>query len=139
MATVTVMFSIYYFFASFVALFRFLHWSGAVRTVGYAVSVSEPKNSYSYGSGQKRKYTYEMIANDDDMALPCTYVETTGKDAEPGLALNTLVDLMVLKDQAKAITMDDYAALKKQLYINPLACAGSIGLTVLLVMLASSL
>lgn len=107
--------------------------------MGYAVSVSEPKFAYSFLSGQKQKYTYEMIANDEDMALPCTYTEITKKGEEPGLKLNTLVALMVLKNGAKAIRTEDYANLKKMLYINPLVFVGCVAATALLIMIASAL
>ena len=139
MATVTTLFSIYFFIASFVGLFRFLRWKGGEKTDGYATSVSGPVKVNNYFTGAKQRYTYEMVARDEGYAFPCKYVETTERDAAPGLELNTMTDLILLKSNSKCIRIQDYQEMKKKLYMNPLCCIGCIALTVVLIMIASSL
>ncbi len=137
MATFTGLATLYFFFASIIGLFRFLAWTGCVRKTGVATGVSEPQAAFSPGGGKKVAYVYSVSIPDDDTSY--SYTEKTGKDDLPALSLNEPTEFVMGRSGNTVITAGEYARLKKNLYLNPLYCLGSLGLTVLLTYIASSL
>lgn len=139
MATVTLLFAFYFFFASFIAIFKYLKWQKGFHTTGVAVGVSEPEQAYSFLSGQQEMYTFDMQVQDGDIVIPCKYVEKKGKKQEHKLELNTTVHVVLDRSSSIVIMREEYNDLKKNLYRNPLFCVGCIAATIILMVIASSI
>ena len=139
MATVTALFACYFFFASIAGIFKFFGWKNRDRKIGVPVSMSEAKVVNTFVNGKQERYTYSVSVNEGYSNVPYSYVETKGQKAEHKIRLNVPMEFVVNYDSKTAITSDDYEQLKKNLYLNPLYCAGSIAITVLLVGIASSI
>lgn len=138
MATVTVLFSFYFFFASFVGVFRFFRWVGCKRAKGVAINAYAPETVRTF-RGAREEYTYDVRLEGEDDAQIYKYTEIRSRNQEPQFLMNTPIEVRVSRRERRVILAADFARIKKKLYLNPLCFIGCMAASVLLMMMTDAI